>query len=361
MQGEWYTADPFGTPGFQAFDSDKALAEHPEYITFNGHVDALTEFHPLQAEVGETVRIFFGVGGPNIGSNFHVIGEIFDKVYSGSPNTFIVNEETSYVPPGSVSTFELTLNEAGDYLLVDHALYRVTKAQRGYYRSLNRRPPREPSPSRWTTAATPAAASGVSTLHPSTTVPARALPRQTSPSPAAATHDLMVTYTDDTAVKVSMLGTGDIRVTGPSGYDVTATYIGVDIGSDGTPRTATYRISAPGGTWDNDDDGTYVIELLTGEVTDTAGNAAAHGVLGAFEVTTNAAPIVTTSVTTLSYTEDDPAVVIDPTLSITDVVDTLLEGATVSISAAVFQPAKTSWRSPTSWESAATTMPPAVC
>ena len=96
----------------------------------------------------------------------------------------------------------------------------------------------------------------------------------------------------------------------------------------GQPPTS---ISAPGGTWDNDDDGTYVIELLTGEVTDTANNAAAAGALGAFEVTTNVAPIVTTSVTTLSYTEDDPAVVIDPTLSITDVDDTLLEGATVSI------------------------------
>ena len=104
------------------------------------------------------------------------------------------------------------------------------------------------------------------------------------------------------------------------------------------------------------------IELLTGEVTDTAGNAAAPaGVLGAFEVTTNAAPIVTTSVTTLSYTEDDPAVVIDPTLSITDVDDTLLEGATVSISAAVFQPARTSWPSATSWASAAATMRPAAC
>ena len=63
MQGEWYTADPFGTPGFQAFDSDKALAEHPEYITFNGHVDALTEFHPLQAEVGETVADLLRRGG----------------------------------------------------------------------------------------------------------------------------------------------------------------------------------------------------------------------------------------------------------------------------------------------------------
>ena len=28
------------------------------------------------------MRLFFGVGGPNFTSSFHVIGEIFDKVYN---------------------------------------------------------------------------------------------------------------------------------------------------------------------------------------------------------------------------------------------------------------------------------------
>ena len=32
------------------------------------------------AKVGETARLFFGVGGPNYTSSFHVIGEIFDRV-----------------------------------------------------------------------------------------------------------------------------------------------------------------------------------------------------------------------------------------------------------------------------------------
>src|SRR3989304_4371258 len=63
-----------------AFDNAKARAEQPEYFTFNGNVAALTEMMPLQAEVGDTVRVYFGVGGPNIGSNFHIIGEIFDRV-----------------------------------------------------------------------------------------------------------------------------------------------------------------------------------------------------------------------------------------------------------------------------------------
>ncbi len=131
MQGEWYTAGSFGEKGHQAFNGVKAAAEQPEYFTFNGHVAALTDLYPLQANVGETVRIFFGDGGPNVGSNFHIIGEIFDKVYSGDPATYIGNEETWYVPPGSVSIFELGLDVPGRYLLVDHALYRVSKGAAG--------------------------------------------------------------------------------------------------------------------------------------------------------------------------------------------------------------------------------------
>ncbi|MBM2810614.1 MAG: Nitrite reductase, copper-containing [Chloroflexi bacterium] len=131
MQGDWYTAGAFGDKGHQGFSGAKALAEQPEYFTLNGHVAALTSLFPLRANVGETVRVFFGVGGPNIGSNFHVIGEVFDRVYSGASNTFTANEETWYVPPGSVSTFELRLDEPGQYLLVDHALWRVAKGALG--------------------------------------------------------------------------------------------------------------------------------------------------------------------------------------------------------------------------------------
>ena len=131
MQGEWYTTGSFSSKGHQEFNGAKAASELPEYFTFNGHVDALTKINPLQANVGEKIRIFFGVGGPNVGSNFHIIGEIFDKVYTGSIDTPIINEETWYVPPGSVSRFELTLNTPGDYLLVDHALYRVGKGAAG--------------------------------------------------------------------------------------------------------------------------------------------------------------------------------------------------------------------------------------
>jgi nitrite reductase (NO-forming) len=131
MQGEWYTRGKYGDQGFQEFSGPKAEAEQPEYFTFNGRTDALTKLFPLHASAGETVRVFFGNGGPNSGSNFHISGEIFDKAYSGAAETFVKNEETWYVPPGSVSTFEFKLDEPGQYLLVDHALWRVAKGALG--------------------------------------------------------------------------------------------------------------------------------------------------------------------------------------------------------------------------------------
>ena len=82
MQGEIYTEAAFGQHGSQEFNVEKLLNERPEYFVFNDSVGALSKLHPLEAKVGETVRIFFGVGGPNFTSSFHVIGEMFDKVYN---------------------------------------------------------------------------------------------------------------------------------------------------------------------------------------------------------------------------------------------------------------------------------------
>jgi nitrite reductase (NO-forming) len=132
VQGEWYTSGKFGEKGHQDLDQEKASAEHPEYFTFNGHIAALTRIFNMTANVGEKVRIIFGVGGPNVGSNFHVIGEIFDKVYTGSPDTYVANEETWYVPPGSAAVFEFKLDAPGRYILVDHALWRLAKGLVGF-------------------------------------------------------------------------------------------------------------------------------------------------------------------------------------------------------------------------------------
>lgn len=134
MQGEVYTAEPLGTKGVLSFDLEKLLDEHPEYVIFNGAANALTEEHPLRANVKETVRIFFGVGGPNLTSSFHVIGEIFDRVYDLASLTSapLTNVQTTLVPPGGAVMVEFGLDVPGRYLLVDHALSRLERGLVGF-------------------------------------------------------------------------------------------------------------------------------------------------------------------------------------------------------------------------------------
>jgi nitrite reductase (NO-forming) len=134
MQGELYTDRPFGQPGHDEFSVEKLLAERAEYFVFNGAVGALTAEHPMRAKVGETVRIFFGVGGPNATSSFHVIGEIFDHVYNqgamGSPGA--TNVQTTTVPAGGATIVEFKLEVPGRYILVDHALSRLERGLAGF-------------------------------------------------------------------------------------------------------------------------------------------------------------------------------------------------------------------------------------
>ena len=129
MQGEIYTEAAFGQHGSQEFNVEKLLNERPEYFVFNGAVGALSKLHPLEAKVGETVRIFFGVGGPNFTSSFHVIGEMFDRVYNlgGVLSEPLKGIQTVTVPPGGAVITEFKLEVPGNYILVDHALSRLER------------------------------------------------------------------------------------------------------------------------------------------------------------------------------------------------------------------------------------------
>ena len=129
MQGEIYTEQKIGATGELTESYDKLMNERPEYFLFNGAVGALVKEKPLKAKVGETVRIFFGVGGPNYTSSFHVIGEIFDRVYNlGSLTAKPTNDvQTVSVPPGGATVVEFKLEVPGKFMLVDHALTRVER------------------------------------------------------------------------------------------------------------------------------------------------------------------------------------------------------------------------------------------
>jgi nitrite reductase (NO-forming) len=134
MQGELYTAQPFGTQGAQEMDWEKLISERPEYFLFNGAVGALTKAHPLRAQPGETVRIFFGVGGPNFTSSFHMIGEIFDHVYEGASigSPPLTGVQTVSVPPGGATIVDFKVARAGQFTLVDHALSRLERGLVGF-------------------------------------------------------------------------------------------------------------------------------------------------------------------------------------------------------------------------------------
>lgn len=135
MQGEIYTVQPFGTQGHLDFSYEKMLDEDAEHFVFNGAAGALTtEEHAMYAKVGESVRIYFGVGGPNATSALHLIGEIFDKVYDQASLTSpaLTDVQTTVVPPGGATVVEFTLNVPGRYILVDHALSRLERGLVGF-------------------------------------------------------------------------------------------------------------------------------------------------------------------------------------------------------------------------------------
>lgn len=104
---------------------EKAIDEKADYVVFNGAVGALTGENAMLAKKGETVRLFFGNGGPNLSSSFHVIGEIFDKVHVEGGTTINENVQTTMVPAGGSAILEFKCEAPGTLILVDHALTRA--------------------------------------------------------------------------------------------------------------------------------------------------------------------------------------------------------------------------------------------
>jgi copper-containing nitrite reductase len=129
MQGEIYTTAAKGKAGLQQFSDAKLMDEDPEYFVFNGAVDALTKRHPLRADEGETVRLFFGDAGPNATSSLHVVGEIFTRDYVQGSLTSppLTGIQTAAVPPGSAALLELTASVPGQFSVMDHAMARMAK------------------------------------------------------------------------------------------------------------------------------------------------------------------------------------------------------------------------------------------
>ena len=125
MQGDFYTVGKYREKGLQAFDMQKAIDEKATYVLFNGSEGALTGDKAIKAKTGDTVRLFVGNGGPNLVSSFHVIGEIFDKVWFEGGTHFQENVQTTLIPAGGAAMMDFQVEVPGSYILVDHSIFRA--------------------------------------------------------------------------------------------------------------------------------------------------------------------------------------------------------------------------------------------
>jgi nitrite reductase (NO-forming) len=127
VQSEFYTAN--GQKGKQGLSLERGALRDPQYIVFNGAVNAMMGDRAVRTHVGESIRLWVGNAGPNLISSFHVIGAIFDKVYREgdliTPPARGV--QTTIIPAGGSAVVEFTPAVPARYLLVDHAIFRLHK------------------------------------------------------------------------------------------------------------------------------------------------------------------------------------------------------------------------------------------
>lgn len=145
MQSEFYT-DRGGRQahtqltdaGHLSYSVELGNLEEPTFVVFNGRPDAIVGDRAIGVHngdaisTGERVRLFVGNIGPNFISSFHVIGEIFDTVYvEGS--FALVNQwvQTTLVPSGGAAGVEFAVEVPGDYVMVDHSIFRTHKGALG--------------------------------------------------------------------------------------------------------------------------------------------------------------------------------------------------------------------------------------
>lgn len=131
FQSEFFTD---GEEPVAGFDINKGLAEHPDHVVFNGRAGALMGAGALKAKVGDNIRIYFGNIGPNGISSFHIIGEIFDKVYVEGSLQGLVNKgvQTTLVASAGTTVVDFKVGVPGTYALVDHSIFRVAKGAIGH-------------------------------------------------------------------------------------------------------------------------------------------------------------------------------------------------------------------------------------
>ncbi|HET6831568.1 MAG TPA: multicopper oxidase domain-containing protein [Solirubrobacterales bacterium] len=116
--------------------SYKAMrTKDPRYTAFNGKAFRYQR-RPIEVAVGEPQRIYVVAAGPTLGSDFHVVGEIFDTVQAdGNPANELSGVSTYGVPAGGAALFELSFDEPGGYPFVNHAFRWADAGALGLFRA----------------------------------------------------------------------------------------------------------------------------------------------------------------------------------------------------------------------------------
>jgi nitrite reductase (NO-forming) len=118
-------------------DALKVRAQDPDLVVFNGYANQYAA-RPLAAMAGETVRIWVLAAGPNLGSAFHVVGGQFHTVFK--EGDYLLKDGGSSGTGGAQvldlaaaqgGFVELTLDQAGDYPFVTHAMSDAEMGARG--------------------------------------------------------------------------------------------------------------------------------------------------------------------------------------------------------------------------------------
>jgi nitrite reductase (NO-forming) len=141
VQSEFYPTDTAHEAGHDGAvspagpDIEAARDRDASYVVFNGRAFQYKD-NPLKADVGDRVRFFVVNAGPNLSSDFHVVGAVFDRVYpDGDPAHVLSGVQTYGVPAGGGAVFEAVFEEGasgeGVYAFVTHAFADADKGAVG--------------------------------------------------------------------------------------------------------------------------------------------------------------------------------------------------------------------------------------
>lgn len=105
-------------------------------------------------------------------------------------------------------------------------------------------------------------------------------------------YQLKMSYSHPSGINLATVGDNDILVNGPNAFSQNMQLLKAKPKKKGTVVQATYRLAAPGGTWDSAENGVYNVLLQPGAITATDGTATTEGTITKFVV--NAKPPRTT-------------------------------------------------------------------